>query len=510
MVSLHLYHNTIYETHHGFPSLLHLFLQDPVDPRNFESKTHQKMEKSPKKHPSKKDKHTLQIEQFHAQSPVFSKAPIPEEFRFPLFDLYVKPLKYELAPDPGYILERLVPHFEEVVNSLTPVINQLLFSVKDLEEKIKKTAETPPPKYKYNFFNASLWRKFNVLYNVYNETKSNLLASRFSIQSKRAELLSQINNLAYYLAEHPRYYYINHVHAQQTWRSIEFDYISSVYIQFKAVKFALKDIEQQLRFIPHPFSNEEENKNFLRVLITEEACTISDPITGFIPYCECYEIFSLFIESRRSPIKFSKTLKPKNEKFIKFLTYMLDKLIAFTGFEMKSKEYRVLSSMCIRYLIDFYLFLENETPDCSKVDKKLHEFVDMSIGDIISPFKIFDEETLQQKAFDFFTTNQLISSVVSDIRQIVFYTNPYDIANQIHRVSLSLNFLLTRALHQSVEQVNASEEMKRMWGALLVAADMPGLCAAFKQVEQWTKYIPISKEFVTSLTIPLTFINSKL
>ena len=450
------------------------------------------------------------LEPFHAKNPVFSEDPIPENLKFPLFDLYVIPIKYELSPDIGYITDKLVPHFESVVNSLSPIVSLLEKSVSHLEEVVDNITTQTNIKYKYNYFTQNLWRRFNVLFPLYNEIKANVLASRLSIQSQRLELLSQIVNVAKYLAEHPNYYYINKEHAEQTWRSIEFEYISSVYVQFKALKLALKDIETILKFIPHPFSNHEETKQFLRNLVMNQGCGIVDPITGYIPYCKCYEMFSVFLDSRRSPIHLSKKDKPTNKQFEKYLNYIVEKLIEFGGFEPKSKESQVITQLSSRYLFDFYLFIENENYDGFKVDSILSEFNSYSLGDIISPYTIFDEESLSKSAFDFFTQNHITGSVVSDIQTIVFENNPYDIANRVYRVSLTLNYLLTTYLHLSIEEVNNSQEMNRVWGALMVACDMPGLSSAFLKVQIWAHYLLMPKEFLASISLPLAFINKKL
>ena len=462
-----------------------------------------------KKHEKKKDDLPV-LEPFHAKNPVFTSDPIPENLKFPLFDRYIIPMRYELGPDPGYITNKLVPHFESVVNSLSPIISQLENSVNNLEAVMDNISTQTFPRYKYNYFTQNLWQRFNVLYPLYVEIKANVLASRYSIQSQRLELLTQIVNVAKYLAEHPGYYYINHVHAEQTWRSIEFNYISSVYLQFKVLKLALKDIEITLKFIPHPFINVEETREFLRNLVINQGCGIADPITGYIPHCKCYEMFSVFMDSRRSPVHFSKKDKPQNKQFDRYLNYMVEKLMEFGNFEKNSKESKVIEQLSIRYLFDLYPFIENDSIDGFKVDSLLAEFNSYTMGEIIHPYTIFEEDSLSKSARDFFTQNHITGTVVSDIQSVVFENNPFDIAHRVFRVSLTLNYLLTTYLHLSIEEVNNSQEMNRVWGALLVACDMPGICSAFLKIQNLAHSVTMPKEFLAAISLPLAFINTKL
>lgn len=463
-------------------------------------------EKQAKK-PAKK-KQLPQFETFKARCPVFSTDPIPEEFKFPLFDLYVKPLKYELAPDPGYVEEKLIPHFEEVVNTLSPVINEILQYVNELDSKIAASADKPATKYKFNYFNADLWRKFTILYTSYLQTKDNLLASRYSILSKRAELLSQINNLAYFLAEHPRYYYINHVHAEQSWKSLEFDYVSSVYVQFSAIKMAIRDIEQQLKFIPHPFHVEEENVEFFKNLISIVSAS-ADPITGYIPRCENTDMFAIFIDSRKSPVNISKGTTLPNEKFNKYLSYMIGKLAPYGSFEKNSREYKAVASLSARYLFEKFMLIENDKINCEKAEKKVWQFTDCPMKDIIAPLTIFNEQLLELKAKEFFKANIVSSAIPGELMSLVFDINPFDIGHKIYKISLSLILLLSKATGRKMEDLQGTEELNRIWGSLFVAAEIPGVFSVFKKFEKWCSILTMPKEFVDAASLPLAFINKK-
>lgn len=445
-------------------------------------------------------------EMFHAQHPVYSTDPIPQEFKFPLFDQYVIPLKHELAADPIFLKEKLVPFYEDIVNELTPVIAQIQTDIHKLEKKITSKDMDDSTKYKFNYINADLWRKFNTLLQEFNKLKNNLLVSRLSIMEKRVELLMKINNLALYLAEHPKYYYINYIHANQTWRSLEFNYLSSVYLQFRATKLAIRDIEQQLHFLPHPFSNSEENQTMFKNLIKDSIQTI-DPLTGYVPASETYDYFYFFINSRHSPVRLPKNQEWKSSYFSKVFSLMIEKLSEFGEIIPDTPEFKILQAFSARYIFEVFCMVDRKGYKCEKAENYYLSNSTKSVSDIVSIDGLFTDQELKMTPTSLFKSISLISGLIDVCMTTLFESNPIDVLLHIQRANLALMVVLSNRTKKSPEILVDSPELKAFWELLLCASQAPGICGSFKFAEQWLDLPVVPDEFKKCIKIPLSLIN---
>ena len=443
---------------------------------------------------------------FHAKLPHYSNDPIPEEFKFPSFDLYVRPIKYELAPDPIFLNERLVPYYEDIVNQLTPVINQLLSDIHTLEQKITHKLDEQPIRYKFNFLNADLWRKFNTLLGEFNKIKNNLLVSRLSIMERRVELLMRINNLATYLAEHPKYFYINIIHVNQSWKSLEFDYLSSLYLQFKAIKLSIRDIEQQLPFIPHPFSKPEENVDMFNHLIQDAIQTV-DPLTGYIPASDTYDTFYFFLTSRHSPVRFPKNYDWKPINYTKSFNYIMQKLTEFSNIQPNTQEYQILQSYTSTYIFEMLCLIDRNNSKCQKLDNAFYKNSLKPVKKVIKNPSYLSPDEQEMTPPQLFKSITMLSGLIGECITATFESNPVDVLFHIQKANLALILELLRRTKKSMEDLKISQELKSFWELLLSATQSSGICSTIKFTEQWLNIQSVPDEFKSAAKVPLELIN---
>ena len=287
--------------------------------------------------------------------------PIPKELlpeiikRFLVF--YDQPHEKE-SMDAFYICEQLYPEWMYFIEKSPEIMKNLEQQENILEAFFDKECKGELTKiklkYQINVENREVARQFAILYPFFNKVRLNLSSTRFAIVKQRKLILKALFSLCEELIKHPRYVHLKLYTILQNWQNLETDMIPSSFIKHQALKYKLKDLESQLKFIPNSFINEEQNKELLKHIVT--SCVVMcDPQSGYLP--EIDECFSLgcLLKSEKSPINLKdEILCDMTPEFTYSLLHKITThLCDYIGLKQdKINEIKGLDSICTRFLFD--------------------------------------------------------------------------------------------------------------------------------------------------------------
>jgi hypothetical protein len=432
--------------------------------------------------------------------PVFSTDPIPPALLPSEISVFVSPIDIGVQPDPDYIAQSLLPHFKSALAKLRSTLADDAKASDDFQQEIRQSVS--PDKYKINFVNRDLYRKWRVIAPEFERARQALFRTRLSLLSTRKVTIENLIKLAEFLIVQPRSVYINYHYVTQPFKILELQCLNDVMTRYSCYHQSVTCLELQLQIISTPFDSREANLALLRRLIDESIAKF-DPETSYLPETEEYRLFAEFLLSAASPYRL-----PTMKLFAKGdLLTMHDQLVrsisGYVGLLAGHLEHvHALKQMCVRFLFDFYGIGGERSLESEKVERYIHTLATATVSQLDLGDAVVADEFLHWTAADVAAVHPILASAAQDLVFSHFLNNPLDLLSHIRAIEGQLVRFVAEGTGRPEPSVRTFDALFAAWKLLFVVAQIPDPQRVFDFIAAWKKLDFVPNAFVAASKVP--------
>ncbi|OHT07658.1 hypothetical protein TRFO_24066 [Tritrichomonas foetus] len=433
--------------------------------------------------------------------------PIPVEVLFEGAEDFLKKIDFLVYPDYQFIETKLIPHFENSLHILKK-------SISDHRDELKKARNTAQNSIKLtqnclsfdeNFLNKEIVRKLKILTPKNEELRRTTIFTRISFLEQRIETLLNLEKLVQFLVKSPRYYFLNLKLTTRKLYNIAFEMLPALFFENTAIENYVTSLKKQLQLIPKPFSNKQENIEFIRHIISL-GIALRDPETKVVPHTEEFDIFRRFLETDESPINITQITELDPRELISVVKAMCMTLMEFCGFEPDDNTTEeILSLLLIRFLFD-----QNEETDLltmynggsEQLLLKLANLQETSMKDLGFKAPQIPDDFLTKNAKELFDENPILKSLPDNLMTCHFLVNPIDIFLMVKKIDISLTALIAEGRQEELQKSRKFDDLYISWKALFVAASIPYMDIIFERISKWRSLPVIAESYKSICKIP--------
>ena len=432
--------------------------------------------------------------------PKFSFKKIPDKFLFPEYINYLIPLNYYGYQDSRYAEQRLFMNFSSGLLITKKTINEVIILLNLSEEKLTESYLRNLTPYKSTIIPLSenLWRKRVILYKKQTKLIKKINLNKILKCYYYLKILYKLEFLLEELIHFPRLYCINHSAISRIPHIIKIETLIKEQNYLKSIDELLKDVKISMRFITRPFSKPE---NIIKVLkeILIALNYSKDPLTKYIPESKESFIFSNFIKSKISPIRYCDNSNEPIENLIELTVEMMSSFGS-----IKEKDLiEVLISLSSRYWFNklkisnlyFKKFNLKLINNLNLLKKKL-------ILELKPPYNILKIFQNFNFPLDFFKNDKNIYQTILLFEECLFFTTPADIAHNLFQIHLRFSGLIANFLKKTFNDKKVLENLSFFWKLLFIIIKIPNPDEILSFVFNYYSISSISLIIIESLKYP--------
>lgn len=444
-------------------------------------------------------------------------APVPDDLTPPEIMPFLIIFETPEVMSVRYILEKLHPHWKDVVAKASVSLQHLRAELDKLDNIFEEYTSQQKKKdksdllIKIDYMNVEIYRRYSVIQPLWVSVKNNLMATRRAIIIQRIEILQGLFNLCTYLLEYPRYIAVKSYSAFQDWKSLESDIMPVQYLKFHSLKFALSDLQYQNQCLPRPFSSKNQNISLISHMITNGIVMI-DPQSGYIPVLDEYFVFSYFLESKVSPFVVEHEI-PKNMEISDIpalVTRMVAALSSYINLDSTNSQYQVMKQvlyqMCARYVFDRQLIVDKGATYSKVFESNLAKSEKMTLQQLGYATTYIPKEFIDKTAEDIVSSNNYLSKARDLFLSILFQTYPGDIASILYQVSLCLSGCVAEWTGQSFDFSSSFDDMILMWKLIFLSSQCSSIAWIISSLERYENMEVISALHANTCLVPRALI----
>jgi hypothetical protein len=440
------------------------------------------------------------------KGPVFTTDPLPSDLNFEELSRCVTRIDYGAYPDPEFVCDTLVPHFEASVSMLKSAVIQYTQALKEVQAALRD----PPNLLRFprTFLNSATYRKLRVIAPIYQRHSDALLRVRLSLITRRLSILRNLLKVAEHLSLHPRYLYLNVHYANQPLHLFEFQCMPDVLARSHACRQYVEQLEARLQMVAAPFESREAGLALIRRLI-DVNLGLLDPSTNYLPESPEYLIFAHFLASPQSPVRVHYGQLANDSDVVMALQQMVADLAAFVNLLPGSvQRMQVLRGCCARFLFDECLAFDSPTTRYEKLERWLATLAHKEIRSLGVLETQLPEDSLDKTAIELFAESAILQDLPQELLTLHFLNNPIDILYRIHKIELALAAFLAEETSESIRRVKTFDNMFVGWKLLFIAAQIPDPQRIFEFVGKWKKLDCVPHAFVVAYKVPHAVLTS--
>jgi len=447
---------------------------------------------------------TEKLSPFHNVKPCFSTKPIPKRFLFPMVSNFLIQMDSIGYDDSRYANKRLFGHFTSFHPQILSMINEIEALRKTSQEQLNNAYSRNLTPYVSTIIPGSedLWRKRVILSIKQNKLIKKIHLEKISYCNYGLEILRKLKDLCEELIYRPRIVFLNNSALTRISYHIRYELCFKEQIKLKSVEANLKDIKNMSRYIPKPFSKPESFLNVVESIIIS-AGHLRDPVTQYLPESMESYIFSDFLRSRFSPIRYAEN---SNEPIESIIELTIDMMKSFVN--IKSKDHiSTLSSFSSRHWFNKYKVCNKYFFVNQKLVLYLERLSKQTISELKPPKILSKVIQVAHTPRLFFESEQIIVQSLSMMAYCMFMTVPVDIANYLFQIHLCFAGFIAIKLGKSCNEKQANESLSFLWFLLFLSTDVPFIDSIFFIVEKWHKADNIPTFIVEKLKLPRAVLN---
>jgi len=438
--------------------------------------------------------------------PEFTQDPLPKRLIFEGIESYLIPIDPVAYNDIRYIKKKLVSHFITALNHTKNHLQEAESLVLSLQESLTDcySRNLNPYTATKTTANSRYWRQRVILVKKQTKYQRILNLRKLSLCLNNISILKKIIKVIKELIRRPRNVCINQSTIFRLCQVIKVETEVLAANKIKAAEYLLGDIKNAMRFVPKLFTKPE-----LCISINEEFLTSSmrfrDPLTFYLPETEESKTFEDFLRSRFSPIRYCEENMQPIENMIELTVEMMR---SFANIKQPDLVI-VLTSMAARYWF-------NRIPVCNDELSKCNQRLSSYISSMrLTPLSDLKPPRLLSKAFkagitvaNLFEGEKLLKPAVDQLFTCVFFTNPVDVAYNIHLIHLRLAGYVAGKISKDIHDKATLEGVAFMWKLLFIISDIPSPDSIFAFVTKWAHINCIPDILMQKCSVPLNVLKA--
>lgn len=445
--------------------------------------------------------------EFYVQKAIFSSDPLPENLLFPDYKFYVCELEHQAYYDSRFARGKLLSYSLSTLQVLQKtrldIENCLNTAQAEYDEAVNR--KTTPVLKTLSTANANYWRERVILYLKQTKYLKIVYGNRIKSCKKALQKLDSIEKILNELVERPRNMFVQQHTLTRFLQIIKNEEDTKLQIRLKAIDNQLADIKLAMKYIPRLFTRPDNLSNLV-LNILKSASNIRDPLTKYLPDSNESQMFSDFVNSKFSPIRYTDKEVVTIDAAIELTIEMMKSFAS-----IKQPEHiAALADFSVRYwfrrtiICDTIYKRRNQ-----KLQPYLYILKNKTLNELKPPksFEKILHDQLHLKPLDFFTKHSLLHQSLDSVFGLCFESSPVEISLECYILNLRFAGFAAPILQKDIHDKITLEWVAFLWKIAFIISDVPYPDKIFDFVKKYANLARVPKILQEGAQIPTNVIN---